>query len=79
MFDLSKFKVVYADKVLRAVALFGYEFKEDKNPESTICHSFKVLSVLVVDNNDNLKIIEDEAWRYQFIPVISERSENNAN
>ena len=75
MIDLSKFKVIYKEKVLRAVALVESEHKQEFDYGEVGCSSFRFLRVLVIDLNGNLKEIYDEAWMFQFVPVVTERSE----
>lgn len=65
--DLSKFKVVYSDRVFNAVALLRIEFREgNDNPPK-----LKFIDILVVNSDGNLQIISDEAWRFQFIPIVT--------
>lgn len=73
MIDLSKFKVIYKEAVLRAVALVECVHKQETDFEEVGYSSFRFLRVLVVDTNGNLKEIYDEAWMFQFVPVISEK------
>ena len=67
--NMSAYKVVYKDRVYRTVAIarmyFKDEFKSDgidEEPES--------ITVLVIDENGNIKHITDETKRFQFIPVV---------
>jgi hypothetical protein len=69
--DLSRFKVIYGDKVLKAVALTCFEHKENFDIATVGYRSFAMLAVLVIDDNGNLKEIYDEAWMFQFIPIIT--------
>jgi len=75
MIDLSKFKVIYKEKVLRAIALVECGHKQEFDYEEVGCSSFRFLRVLVIDLDGNLKEIYDEAWMFQFVPVVTERSE----
>lgn len=68
MIDLSRFKVVYGDKVLNAVFLESYEIREYPHLGET--SKFKQLTVIAVNEDGNLVAICDEAWRFQFIPII---------
>lgn len=73
--DLSRFKVVYGERVVRAVSLIDMRY-----PDGILrpCDSTKVsikpsvISVIVVNSDGNLEIISDEAWRFQFIPEITQ-------
>lgn len=77
MIDLSRYKVIYGDKVLNAVALDWVDFGE--NTDLTKCEKTtikpKFLGVLAINEDGNIVRIYDEAWRFQFIPIINgERS-----
>lgn len=67
--DLSRFKVVYGDKVLNAVSLLFIDMEEYQEGKTRIKPKF--LEVLVINENGNLEIIRDEAWRFQFLPIVS--------
>lgn len=67
--DLSKFKVVYGEMVFNAIALFRFEFND--NDGNSNPPKFKFIDVLVVNSDGNLEIISDEAWRFQFIPIVT--------
>ncbi len=68
--DLSKFKVIHGEKVLRAVALSNIEFSDGADFTSSIIKP-KFLDVLVINSDGNLEILHDEAWTFQFIPELS--------
>lgn len=71
--DLSRFKVVYGEKVLNAVSLQDVFFDNGHypNPEDTGSYfKPKFLSVMVINEDGNIVIICDEAWRFQFIPIV---------
>ena len=77
MIDLSRYKVIYGDKVLNAVALdwvdFGKNIDLQKCEKTTIKPKF--LGVLAINEDGNIVRIHDEAWCFQFIPIINgERS-----
>ena len=70
--DLSRFKVVHGDKVLNAVALMevrmpeGISWDDRKTVESP-----KILDILAINEDGNLVSIMDEAWTFQFLPIIT--------
>lgn len=70
--DLSRFKVVYGGRVLNAVALDGMEFDsafvEGLTAETVIKPNS--IAVIVINEDGNIEIIQDETWRFQFIPNI---------
>ena len=72
--DLSRFKVVYGEKVLNAVSLQDVFFDSGHypNPADKGCYfKPKSLSVMVINEDGNIVIICDEAWMFQFIPIVT--------
>ncbi|MBQ3006771.1 MAG: hypothetical protein IJD78_04330 [Clostridia bacterium] len=69
MADLSKFKIVYKERVYRAIKLWDVNFREGQCPVDVDVCSPKILSVMVVDENCRLLILTDEAWMFQFLPL----------
>lgn len=77
MIDLTGYKVIHGDKVLNAVALdmvdYGEDFDLRRGDKVTVKPKF--LGVLAINADGNIVLIHDEAWCFQFIPVINgERS-----
>ena len=72
--DLSKFKVVYDNKVLNAISLEGMNYGEYDYKNPPIYSKPKTIAILVINEDGNLELIDDEAWRFQFIPIIAGRS-----
>lgn len=68
--DLSKFKVVYSDKVLNALSLVEVVYQDDTNWKD-IHKKPKLIEILVINENGNIEAIRDEAWRFQFIPILN--------
>lgn len=68
--DLSKFKVVYSDKVLNALSLVEVMYQDDTNWKD-IHKKPKFIEILVINENGNIEAIRDEAWRFQFIPILN--------
>lgn len=68
--DLSKFRVVYDNKVLNAVALEAMSCGEYNFENPPIYNKPKTIAVIVINEDGNIEIIDDEAWRFQFIPII---------
>ena len=73
MFDLKGLKVIYNETVLNAVAVM--EWMHEKDMLSNGYNDFKFLTVMVIDTNGNLKTIRDEAWTFQFIPIVTKECE----
>lgn len=71
--DLSRFKVIYRERVLNAVSLQDVFFDNGHypNPEDTGSYfKPKFLSVMVINEDGNIVIICDEAWMFQFLPIV---------
>lgn len=71
--DLSRFKVIHGERVLNAVALIDVIMKEDvphdyENRETVM--KPKWIDVLAINEDGNLVSIADEAWTFQFIPIV---------
>ena len=70
--DLSRFKVVHGDKILNAVALMDVRMPDDIKWEAreTVIKP-KRIDVLAINEDGNIVSIMDEAWTFQFLPIIS--------
>ena len=68
--DLSRFKVVYRERVLKALTLLGFDFVEHTHEEDTI-KKLKFIEIMVIDEDGNIKVLKDEAWMFQFIPILN--------
>lgn len=70
--DLSRFKVVYKDIAYRAISLVEMNIQPEEY-ENTKCGFMKpkFLDVMVINEDANIRIIRDEAWCFQFIPVAN--------
>lgn len=69
--DLSKYKVVYNDKVLRAFTLMDARFPDGKwpgpeNPEIKPAY----ITVLIVNADGVLEALTGKAEDFQFIPIL---------
>lgn len=71
--DLSRFKVIHGERVLNAVALIDARMKEDVQHDyehrETVMKP-KWIDVLAINEDGNLVSIADEAWTFQFIPIV---------
>lgn len=67
--DLSKYKVIYDDKVLRALTLVGIEFSEKQDMDE-ITKRPSMLEILIIDEDGRIKVIRDKENKFQFIPII---------
>lgn len=69
--DLSRFKVIHGDKVLNAIALMGVEMSAiDDFEHRDIIVKPKIIDVMAVNEDGNLVSIMDEAWTFQFLPIV---------
>lgn len=70
--DLSRFKVIHDGKILNALALM-----EARMPDGVIwdnrktIEKLKILDILAINEDGNIISIMDEAWTFQFLPIIS--------
>lgn len=68
--DLSRFKVVYGEKVLKAVSLQDIIFDEN-----TVWNAARkkprFIEILVINEDGNIEVLRDEAWMFQFVPVLN--------
>ena len=72
MIDLSRFKVIYRERVLNAISLENIMFPEGKYPSPSETGSYfkpQFLSVMVINEDGNIVVICDEAWMFQFLPI----------
>lgn len=70
--DLTRYKVVYNDRVLRALTLLEVRFPQDKwigpdNPSLKPEH----LTLLVVNTDGVLEALTGKAEEFQFIPILN--------
>lgn len=73
MINLKGFKVIYGDKVLNALEILGFDMPEDfydgeKKKQFT---KPRFLEVVAINEDGNIVIINDEAWTFQFVPIIN--------
>lgn len=70
--DLSRFKVVHGDKVLNAIALIGVHMPEnmDFDNRETVAKP-KFIEILAINEDGNIVSIHDEAWTFQFLPIVT--------
>lgn len=70
--DLSRFKVIYGDKIFNAIALMEVRMPDNEELDiRDIVLKPKFIDVLVINEDGNIVSIYDEAWRFQFIPIVA--------
>ena len=66
--DLSRFKVVYNEKVFKALALMDIVFE---NVDFEDIHKKpKLIEIIIINEDGNIEMLRDEAWRFHFIPIV---------
>ena len=69
--DLSRFKVIYNNRVLNAVSLEFVDYQEGlEEIEKRVVIKPRFIGVLVINEDGILELIHDEAWCFQFIPIV---------
>ena len=69
--DLSRFKVVHGDKVFNAIALMYVRMTENvEQDKRDIVLKPRFIDVLAINEDGNIISIKDEAWTFQFIPIV---------
>lgn len=71
MIDLSRFKVVYKEKVLNAITLLNHEVADGVDLVNDKIIKLEFLTLMVVGTDGNIEVISDEAWMFQFIPIVT--------
>lgn len=67
--DLSRFKVIHGDRVIKALALMEVIYADSVDWDD-IYKKPRLIEVLVINEDGNIEAIRDEAWRFQFIPNL---------
>lgn len=69
--DLSKYKVIYNERVLKAISLQEIWFGDDVDYQAQYKQP-RAIEILVINEDGNIIAIRDEAWCFQFITSITE-------
>lgn len=67
--DMSGYKVVYNERVLRALAITRICMGEGCLETGTTTKP-EAIEVMVLNEDGNVVSIYDEAWMFQFIPIV---------
>lgn len=69
--DISRFKVIHGNTVLNAVALMNLVMPDGMDWEKRDTKvKPKMIEVLVINEDGNIISIMDEAWTFQFLPIV---------
>lgn len=67
--DITRFKLIYNEKVWQPVALMEVTFAPETNFEALVKEP-AFIEVLVLNSDGNIIALRDEAWTFQFIKNI---------
>lgn len=73
MIDVSRFKVIHKNTILNAIAIVDVvmpNLSDTERNKKTITKP-KFIEVLAINEDGNLVSIYDEAWTFQFIPIVT--------
>ena len=65
----------YKEIVLNALTLLEWNYDGVFPIDTPSIPKLGFISVIVIDTNANLKIIRDEAWKFQFVPIVTKECE----
>ena len=68
-FDVSRFKAIYKERVLNALVA-RMIFEDGKFTRFGEAIKPKELEVVAVNEDGNIVVLIDEAWMFQFVPII---------
>ena len=66
--DVSRFKVIYGEKIFRAIAIMNMYMPK---VQTYTIEKPKFLHIWAINEEGNIVSINDEAWKFQFLPVIN--------
>ena len=67
--NLRGMRVVYSERVYRALAIIGFGVNERRETKPQKCKKpIDHMAVMVINEDGNVVIIDDEAWMFQFLP-----------
>lgn len=78
--SLNGFRVIYNNLVLNALQINYMDFGEIRadNGNGSI-EKPDIIGILAINGDGNIVKIEDEAWKFQFIPIITEQQGGSRN
>lgn len=69
--DISRFRVIHSNEGLNALCIAEIWMPEDMNRETRATKVKPVfLDVLAINADGEIVSIHDEAWTFQFVPII---------
>ncbi|MCI8507547.1 MAG: hypothetical protein HFJ06_03130 [Lachnospiraceae bacterium] len=71
--DLSRFKVIYNNRIYNAMALVNMRFdaiREEEEEKLNPIYKPSRIEIIVLNEDGNIIIINDETWKFQFLPIV---------
>lgn len=68
--DLSRYKVVYKDKVIRALAIMDVRFLDVYPSLENTAVKPECVTVMVINEDGVLEALTGKAEEFQFIPIL---------
>lgn len=70
--SLSGFKVIHSGIILNAMALKNVKMREGMDADNReIMEKPVFIEVLAINEDGNIVSIKDEAWTFQFLPIVT--------
>lgn len=70
--SLSGFKVIHSGIILNAIALKSVKMREGMDADNReIIEKPIFIEVLAINEDGNIVSIKDEAWTFQFLPIVT--------
>lgn len=71
--DLSRFKVIYNNRIYNAMALVNMRIdaiREEEEEKLNPLYKPSRIEIIVLNEDGNIIIINDETWKFQFLPIV---------
>ena len=68
-FDVSRFRFIYKERVFNGLAA-RMVFEDGEYPRLGEALKPKMLEVVAVNEDGNIVLLVDEAWMFQFVPIV---------
>ena len=71
--DLSRFKVIYNNRIYNAMALVNMRIdaiREEEEEKLNPLYKPSRIEIIVLNEDGNIIIINDETWKFQFLPSV---------
>ncbi len=71
--DLSRFKVIYNNRIYNAMALVNMRIdaiREEEEEKLNPLYKPSRIEIIVLNEDGDIIIINDETWKFQFLPIV---------